>query len=467
VNKSHLYLPYQINSQTKEVYDFGDTGTKLLPLSNFAAVLFRTRDPLLKWLENLAPGESEADLLFGDDSIRPESPAGRLSPVRLFRDVGTAVFRSGFAPDDFCFVFRAGPFYNHQHFDQGSFFLADRGEDFLTEGGRTDYYSDPWYQGFFIQPGAHNCILVDDNVESQRAGDLLDDVKAWQDYARITDFLDFDDGAFLSAELAPIYQGKFQTLRRSLLYLKPRTIVLIDTGEGAREADRLNLRFHAPLKEDIWLAGNTAVIKRKSRELCLRTLQPGDVIAEIRKRPLSLYEFAAENPITMKARGFLQLSAGIEGGLVQFINLMGTDSSLVSGAGLADRGPYFELQAGGRRYLVKKPGSARFEADGWVIAADLFSQKDGGIRALRVTEIQEDSRPIFRSDSPVSLAMEKQKKSLTFSTWARRKSRVEIVSPSKPRAVERNGRLFQPWSWAKGAVLLEIPEEASTSRIVY
>ena len=158
-----------MNSKTREVYDFGDTGSRLMPLSNFAYILHETRDPLLAWLAGLAPGKSEADFEFAGGGVRPEPPGDRLPPVKLFRDVGTAVFRSGFDPDDFAFIFRAGPFFNHQHFDQGSFYLADRGQNFLVEGGRTDYYNDPWYQGFFIQPGAHNCLLVDENVESQRA----------------------------------------------------------------------------------------------------------------------------------------------------------------------------------------------------------------------------------------------------------------------------------------------------------
>jgi len=467
VLRSHLYLPYQLNPKAKRVSDFGDTGARLIPMSNFAYILHEGQDPLLKWLYGLAPGSAEPDLVFGDESVRPEPPGTRLPPVRLFRDVGTAVFRSGFSPDDFSFVFRAGPFYNHQHFDQGSFYLSDRGEDFIVEGGRTDYYNDPWYQGFFIQPGAHNCILVDGNVESQRAGDLLDDVPAWQDFARITDFLDFEEGAFLSAELAPIYKGKFGTLRRAVLFLKPRTVVLIDSGSGGRDAGRVDLRFHAPLKDDIRAEGQAARIHRGGNELSLRTLYPRDAGSEVRKRPLSLDEFKSENALTMKARGFLEVSTALRDGAFQLVNVISTDGRLAAGASLADRGKYLELAVDGRRFLVRRVEGGQFEAEGWLVDADLFSESQGTIRALRVSEIRTGADLVFRADSPVSLAVEAGERPATLLIWAAKESTVQIACSSRPARIEREGRRLEGWTWSKGILTLKVPKEFSKTGLIY
>jgi hypothetical protein len=467
VNRSHLYLPYQLNSESREVYDFGDTGARLLPMSNFAYVLHATHDPLLGWLYGLAPGAAEADLEYAADAIRPDPPAGRLPLVKLFRDVGTAVFRSGFGPNDFSFVFRAGPFSNHQHFDQGSFFLADRGEDFLVEGGRTDYYNDPWYQAFFIQPGAHNCLLVDENVESQRAGDLLHDVPAWHDFARITDFLEFAEGACLSAELAPIYKGKFKTLRRAVLYLKPRTIVLLDSGAGGRDAARLDLRFHVPLMENIGLDGDGAHITRGNRELALRTLYPPKYAPQILKRPLSLDEFRSENPLTMKARGFFQLTADITEGTVQVLNIMSTDEASVAGVALNDRGNHLELEIDGRLFLIRRPGGGGgFDADGQRIDADLFWRSGRALRALRASEIREGDRLIFRADQPVSLALETNVGSTTLSVSAAGESTLRLSCASRPRRVERNGIPIRSWSWAGRLLTLKVPGGQSLTKII-
>jgi hypothetical protein len=467
VYRSHLYLPYQLNSESREVYDFGDTGARLLPLSNFAYVFHATHDSVLAWLYGLAPGTAEADLEYAADGIRPEPPGDRLPPVKLFRDVGTVVFRSGFGPNDFSFVFRAGPFYNHQHFDQGSFFLADRGEDFLVEGGRTDYYNDPWYQAFFIQPGAHNCLLVDENVESQRAGDLLHDVPAWHDFARITDFLEFPEGACLSAELAPIYKGKFETLRRAVLYLKPRTIVLLDSGAGGRDAARLDLRFHAPLKENISVEGGTAHITRGNQELLLRTLYPPKRTSQILKRPLSLDEFRSENPLTMKARGFLQLTSDITEGTVQVINIMSTDQAPVAGAALNDRGAHLELEIDGRLFLIRHlPDGGGFDARGEHIDADLFWRSGRALRALRASEIREGDRLVFRADQPVSLALETNAGSTTLSVSAAGESTLCLSRPSRPRRVERNGIPIRGWSWAEGLLTLKVPRGQSLTKMI-
>jgi len=467
VLRSHIYLPYQLNLATKHVSDFGDTGARLIPMSNFAYIIHEGQDPLLKWLDSLAPGSSEADIVFGGSRLQPEPPEKRLPPVALFRDVGTAVLRSGFGPDDFSFIFRAGPFYNHQHFDQGAFYLSDRGQDFLVEGGRTDYYNDPWYQGFFIQPGAHNCVLVDGNVESQRAGDLPDDVAAWQDFARITDFLDFEEGAFLSAELAPLYKGKFESLRRAALYLKPRTIVLIDCGSGARDANRVDLRFHAPRKDDISTQGPSALIRQGKNDLSLRTLYPADASSEVLKRPLSLYEFRAENALTMKARGFLQVSTALKDGAFQAVHIMTTDGRLAGEASLADRGKYLELAAGGRHFFVRRVQGGPYEADGWLVDADLFSETGGAIRALRALEIKQGANPIFRAGSPVSLAFDAGAKPAALLVWAAKETIVEMACSSRPARVERDGRRVEGWAWSKGILKLKVPKESSKTSLTY
>lgn len=467
VLRSHLYLPYQLNPQTRRISDFGDTGAKLLPMSNFAYILHESRDPLLKWLDGLAPGADESDLVYGDTTVRPEPPEAGLPPVRLFRDVGTAVFRSGFKPDDFSFVFRAGPFYNHQHFDQGSFYLSDRGEDFLVEGGRTDYYDDPWYQGFFIQPGAHNCILVDGNVESQRAGDLRDDVPAWRDFARITDFLEFGEGGFLSAELAPIYKGKFESLRRAVLFLKPRAVIIVDSGAGARDAERVDLRFHVPLKENIFTDGSTVRIRRGREELSLRSLYPPDSKSEVLKRPLSLDEFRSENALTMKMRGFLQLSTALQDGAFQFVNIMSTDSRLVGGASLTDRGKYFELAVDGRKFLVRRVQGGPIETDGWLVDADIFSETGGVMRGLRASEIRKGTVPVFRSDSPVSFAVDVRDRPGALLTWAGKEAKVELACADRPARIEREGRALSGWTWSKGLLTLRVPADFSKIGITY
>ena len=128
-----------MDPETRDIYDFGDSTTRIGGLSNFSYLIIQFRDPHLKWLYDLSPGSSDVDMLLLDENVGAEG-IENLPKIRLFDDVGTAVFRSGFSHEDFHFIFRCGPFYNHQHFDQGGFYFVDRGECFLGEVGRSDYY---------------------------------------------------------------------------------------------------------------------------------------------------------------------------------------------------------------------------------------------------------------------------------------------------------------------------------------
>ena len=183
VGISHRFLLYQMSFDEPRIYDFGDTDDKSRTgpptFTNFAYALGKWRDPHLAWLYQRWPGKTDRDLFFADVDVEPEPPE-TLPKSTLFRDVGTAIFREGFADDDFAFIFRCGPFYNHQHFDQGSFFLLDRGEELIVELGRTHYYDDPLYQPLAIQAGGHNTVLIDGDPESQRAGDFAHEFAAWR-----------------------------------------------------------------------------------------------------------------------------------------------------------------------------------------------------------------------------------------------------------------------------------------------
>ena len=115
------------------------------PMNNWAWLVARTRDPYLSWLyHSLKNYDTLEEVINETDDVAQKEPDD-LPPVAFFRDVGTAVFKSGWDSGDFVFVFRSGPFYNHQHMDQGSFFLADHGRIFLEEryDGDHHYYDDP------------------------------------------------------------------------------------------------------------------------------------------------------------------------------------------------------------------------------------------------------------------------------------------------------------------------------------
>ena len=169
----------------------------------------------------------------------------------------------------------------------------------------------------------------------------------------------------------------------------------------------------------------------------------------------------------MKARGFLEVSTALKDGAFQVVHLMSTDGRLAGGASLADRGASLDLGLDGRRYFVRRVKGGPFEAAGWLVDADLFSEANGSLRALRASEIRKGASLVFRADTPVSLAVDAADKPASVRIWSAAGSTVEIACPSKPARVERGGRRVEGWTWSKGLLTLKVPKEFSNTGLSY
>jgi len=462
------FVLYVLDPQTRALADFGDTSEAMGGLSNFTYLIAKTKNPYYKWLYDRAPGRQDVDLFFMDDSIAAKSPDD-LPRMRLFGDVGTAVFRSGFGHADFGFVFRCGPFYNHQHFDQGTFFLVDRGEPFIMEMGRSDYYADPWYRKLIIQAGGHNCVLVDDNLGSQRAGDFRHDVPAWHTFAEITDFVEFDGGGFVSGRLDPLFRGKLSYLRRSILFVEPRTVILVDEIRATPEARTVSLRIHPQTRDDITIEGSEARIARPSGVLTIRTFAPEGFAAVVRKRPLTLLEFRSDDVLKMKTRGFLELYPTLRNGAVTFVNVLSTDPSVMSGLDAAIKSDRVVLSLGGRRYHIDTDAAdhsgSRIEEDDVATDALIYSRTPYGYIAMRATTLEVSGAALFTADRPVSIAVRKGAV-LTVGYSAHEETQLVIALPDSPERISLAGKLFDGWRFApETGLVLKLPAGHGVLRI--
>ena len=442
---------YQYDPGTKAIFDWGDTSSGVGSLSSFTHVITKSRNPYYKWLYERTPGRSDVDLFFMDDTLPSKSPDD-LPRVRLFEDVGTAAFRSGFEHDDFAFIFRCGPFYNHQHFDQGSFYLVDRGEVFLKEVGRSDYYDDPWYRKLVIQPGGHNCILADNNPESQVAGDILHDVPAWNTWAEITDFAEFDGGGFASGRLDPLYKGAFDYLRRSVLYVEPRTVVLIDEIDGSSSTKTADLRFHAPHRDDISADGVEATVTLPGGTLSIHTLTPAGCTGEVVKRPMTLYEFGGEDAVTMRARGFLHQSVKLDGGATAVVNVLTTDNAIMSGLDARVRDGHTVLTIGGRQYFINTsatdPVGETFTEGAVTTDALVYATTDDGYMAMRTTSLESGGETLLSSDKPVSVVF-RDGEVMTIDYSVHEPAKLVFKLSSKPKLVSLDGERYREWTFDK------------------
>ncbi len=452
LSHSHEFLCYQLDDGTGELIAFGDSRNTLARMSTFAHLLARWRDPHLAWLYNRNPGLEDVDLfLLPADPVAP-LPPDDLPAVRLFRDTGTAVFRSGFGTSDFTLIFRCGPFFNHQHFDQGGIRLRDGGETFIGEAGPSDYYTDPWYQRLVIQPGGHSTILADGRPAARRAGDFLQDVPAWDTRAAITDFIAFEGGGFVSGDIAPLSDGDFTVCRRSILYLAPRTAILVDEVAGSAAVKTVEARFHAPLEGDIAIHTAFASITRPKGALAIRTIHPAadsGYATAVRKRPLTLHEFAGEDPVTMRPRGYLAYTVPLPKGGTVLVNVLTTDAALADTLAPDSGEGFVSVVLQGMRYRVNitPPAGDRTWTDG-TLASDalLYAENSDGWLAMRATRITLDGDTVLAADRPVSIRCREGDVAL-FEYASAEPVRLTLGFAVPPRVVTLDGNRVRGWKY--------------------
>ncbi len=331
---SHLETIWTSQVEKNIAFGFGDTesylkqeatawwiGSENGPMNNWAWLLELTRDPTLAWLyTSLKEFDTLQEVLHETADIPAQEPAS-LGNVRFFPEVGTAVFRSGWKENDFVFVFRSGPFYNHQHMDQGSFYLADHGEIFLEEryDGEHHYYDDPVYRSHAIQPISHNTILLNRNPQSQKVGDPKNFAPGLNDQAQLLHWLDGENFAFVAGRLEKVYMENVQELKRNFLYFKPRTILLIDEVVPDLSDIEVNRLFHTRWKKDIAAGKNVSKVSKGNKTLFFFHLLPEDAIHEVLSEPHFLCQFSVR---PLVERGYLQVSAKTKGKKLIFADLL-------------------------------------------------------------------------------------------------------------------------------------------------
>ncbi len=283
--RSYLYFLY--NNSRSDIFDVGDSHPSLSTLSSFAWISSKTDDPVFRWLYRLGPREQALDFLFGRENGFATSP-DTLPKSKLFPDIGGAVFRSGWAPDDLVMSFRCGAFFNHQHFHQGSFQLGAFGETLVPEAGGAHYYNDPWYPLYFTQAVGHNTVLLDGNPGSQRSGDYLHFVKAADERAVMREFVGADYYGSATGELHALYRGNLKLFERNIIFMPPEYFVVFDRLRSSGKPHEYNWLLHFDDKKDVNITGSDMVIEREQASLLAKVLSPEDAVIEMKGAPVRL-----------------------------------------------------------------------------------------------------------------------------------------------------------------------------------
>ena len=386
----------------RRYFYWGDSsgGSRLRSGNNWLWLLAKTKDPLLAWFCNhLKQGETWEDVLYADAAIPMKDPFSE-SPNRLFRSVGTTVFKGGWEPTDFSFAMRSGSFFNHQHLDQGAFWLADRGTIFLEERSGSDYYDDYLYQPWFTQPVAHSTILINGNHQSQRTGDIINFAEGFDDHAKTIHFLDGQFSAFSTGDLTPLYWDAVKGLERNVLFIKPRTVILLDTVTPVRSGTGMTMLFQAGRLKDLVPGEKASTLTVDGKVLHFVHLAPE--AREVKAVETPHYLNTLKDPGILQKEGMLTVTVKTDLKPLVAANLLTTTTggapevscSAIEG-GLTGRTAGLDFAFSTRPGFIYTAGDISTDA----VAV---TWKGGGVFAARCTRLSKGGKVLVQSAQPLT-----------------------------------------------------------------
>jgi hypothetical protein len=416
-------------------FGFGDSGDSLLSGDNWAFLLSMDKEPRLSWYYHYLKNRvTWNDVLF-DTRIPQADPFGE-NPVKAFRKIGTTVFKSGWGKDDLAFVMRTGAFFNHQHLDQGSFWLADRGIVFIEDPSieHSNYYDDPLYQSTFIQPVAHSTILIDGNLQSQRTGDPLDFAPGFDDRAGIGEFLDGRSAAFSSGDIGRLYWGKVDSLTRNVLFIKPRSLLMLDVAVPKSHDVDVTLLYHTHELADIHADTPLSTITKQGVSLNLVHLSPEPVVARAVETPHFLNTLLKER--VLKKEGMLTETAHTAGGPLVIANLLTTTDAGVAPDVTSKKGVgCVSGMADGRKFaFTSKPGHL-YGIEGVETDALALTWDDSSAFVAMATIFRKDGVTVVRSDA--SMTFEVREKEVRY--YRSVGGMLGLYEARRPLSVKVNG----------------------------
>lgn len=470
---SLAYALYTLTDPASASPDMGDThpptGRTIAPL------VARAKNPVLRWFYDRFRHQEIRDLLFFDDSIRPQPPdAAGLPTSRIFPDKGNAIFRSSWSAESQVFLFRAGPNFNHNHADQGSFLLTAFGEPLVTEAGWSDYYKDPHYATFFTQAAGHNTVLVDGDPESQTIADTPQ-FAALNAYPRITDAVTSEFYDALGSDLASVYRDRLSLYTRRIVYVKPHYFVVFDDLAAKGEPARFDWLLHLPDRRRLTTAQGLAVYGGEKSALAVRMLAPAAAALGVRDGHVPYPVFATNTPPSLPPQPvYLDLQSGGRERAAQFLvalvpardaaaaRAMAQQMTAISGANLsglrAERGTERDLVL----FRTGGAGGALNYGDYSSDAAALTVTESGArlkmIGAQQARSLARAGRRLFSSDRVVSLAVSYGENLIEASADAAESATLRLYTGAKPGRVLIDGReLAVSFDQAEASVTLTLP----------
>lgn len=447
VTKSLTYPLYTLTPPIGAGLDMGDSGGS--GGYAIAPLVRRMKDQTLHWYYEQFDHARIADFLFFDDSVAPEPPS--LLPSRIFPDKGNAVFRTGWGAEDWIFLYRAGPNFNHNHADQGGFLLRAYGENLVTEGGWAHYYNDPYYAPYYTQAIGHNTVLVDGDPESQAIADTRQ-FAALNTYPRITDALTSESYDAVSSELSAVYRGRLARFTRRIVFIKPHYFVVYDDLAANGAPARFDWLLHLPDLARINRSPGMALYAGEKAALAVRMVFPVESETHVQLRHLPYSNFPANASKSPPLPGFLDFGTLAPTNATQFLVALvpaqtagDARAFAIRMSGVRDKEwTGLEAERDTEHDLVMFRGSsatdeARYrewatDAAAWTIIEQAGRMKRLAVQAAR--RLTRAGRTLVASDQPISLAASYQASTVEVTIAATAPTSLQLFVGTMPGHVQ-------------------------------
>jgi len=482
-------LNYPLYTLTQPVSGSLDMGDTHPPAGHgIPALVYESRDPVIRWYYAQFDRPSLSKFIFYDDSVAPQLPrAPKLPTSRNFRDKGNAVLRSGWDNDAIVFLYRAGPNFNHHHADQGSFQLNAFGESLVSEAGWSDYYKDPYYATFFTQAIGHSTVLVDGNPESQSIADTLQ-FAALNNYPRITDSItsEFYDG--IGSELSSVYQNRLTRYKRRIAFVKPHYFVVFDDLKVNGKLAQFDFLLHLPNRDGIRIDGLTAIYNGEKASLAVRSFAPGGATLRVENGRIPYHVLAARTPDQTPAQpAYLDFKTAKPMGDAQFLtaivpaknesaakSLVNQMSEIVGDnlTGIrAERGNETDLvvfRSGVETQTIRQ-GDWSTDAATLAITESAHELKLFAVQGAR--SLRRGNKVLFSSDAPTSEAANFNTNEIEVASNADTPTKVTLFIGKNPIRVLLDGKELSAkafsFSRTAGTISLELPGGEHDLKIMF
>ena len=173
--------------------------------------------------------------------------------------------------------FKSSPFgsVNHSHADQNSFIMYSKGKVLAMDSGVYDYYNSAHWRSYYKQTRAHNAITFDNGAGHSLGPTGLGEHAAGGKLTRFQQSVACD---ITSGDATAAYGGKLARAKRTLVFIRPATLVTVD-----QLASTTARRFEYNLHTAAVLDGNSGEARASlgPAELCSTVASPDAIVKSV------------------------------------------------------------------------------------------------------------------------------------------------------------------------------------------